>query len=60
MHRALTVLLAAVFCAASLAGCGERPQRLVTDGEKAYNGDNQVSPLRERTLKQGEAGRMGD
>jgi RNA polymerase sigma-70 factor, ECF subfamily len=43
---------------ALIAGCGEKPSRPVPDGEHAYNRENGDNPLRERTLKQGESGRM--
>jgi RNA polymerase sigma-70 factor, ECF subfamily len=56
-HTVTAMLLAAV-AAASLAGCSEKPPRSVPEGEQAYNGENGDSPLRERTLKQGESGRM--
>jgi hypothetical protein len=58
MLRTLAVFLVSVLCAASLAACSEKPARLVPDGEQAYNGDHGENPLRERTLKQGESGRM--
>lgn len=57
VRHVLAVLIAAV-AAASLAGCSEKPPRPVPEGERAYNGENGDSPLRERTLKQGESGRM--
>jgi predicted small lipoprotein YifL len=58
MRHTLTAMLVAALAAASLAGCSEKPQRLVPEGEQAYNGENGESALRERTLKQGESGRM--
>jgi hypothetical protein len=54
-RKVLAVLMSAL-AAASLAACSEKPFRSVPDGERAYNSDSQ---LRERTLHQGESGRMG-
>jgi RNA polymerase sigma-70 factor (ECF subfamily) len=56
--RKVLVILVAAFAAASLAACSERPPRPVPEGEQAYNGESADGPLRERTLKQGESGRM--
>lgn len=53
VRKVLAVLVAAA--AASLVACSEKPARMDPEGEKAYNSDGQ---LRERTLKQGESGRM--
>ncbi len=58
MKFPMAALLVAALSAASLAACSERPQRQVP-GEHSYNIENGVSPLQERTLKQGESGRMG-
>jgi RNA polymerase sigma-70 factor (ECF subfamily) len=57
VRNVLFVLIAA-FAAGSLAACSEKPPRPVPEGEQAYNGANGQDPLRERTLKQGESGRM--
>jgi predicted small lipoprotein YifL len=60
MNRILAALAAMIFLAATIAGCGERPQRPTPKSEKAsYNGQDQNSPLRERTNSQGESGRIG-
>ena len=48
----------AVLAAAVLASCSEKPPRPVPEGEQAYNSESGGSTLRERTLKQGESGRM--
>ncbi len=56
--RKVLVILVSVFAAASLVACSEKPPRPVPDGEQVYNSENGDSPLRERTLKQGESGRM--
>ena len=56
--RKVLVILVAAFAAANLAACSEKPPRPVPEGEQVYNGENGDSPLRERTLKQGESGRM--
>jgi RNA polymerase sigma-70 factor, ECF subfamily len=56
--RKVLVVLVSVLGAASLAACSEKPPRPVPEGEQAYNGESGDSPLRERTLKQGESGRM--
>lgn len=54
MYRAPTFLLVAALAAASLAACSEKPPRLDPEGEHAYNAEPGPSPMRERTLKQGE------
>ena len=56
--RKVLVILVAAFAAASLAACSEKPPRPAPEGEQAYNGESGDNPLRERTLKQGESGRM--
>jgi RNA polymerase sigma-70 factor (ECF subfamily) len=56
-HALMAVLVAAV-APASLAGCSEKPPRTIPEGEQAHNGESGDGPLRERTLKQGESGRM--
>jgi RNA polymerase sigma-70 factor (ECF subfamily) len=56
--RKVLITLVTVFAAASLSACSEKPPRPVPGGEQAYNGENGDNPLRERTLKQGESGRM--
>ena len=56
LHRAGTVLLAAAMFVA-VAACAEKPQRVVSEEEGAYNlrGGN---PLVERTRNQGESERI--
>ena len=49
--------LAAV-AVASIAGCSEKPPRPAPEHERAYNGQDGDSQLRERTLKQAESGRI--
>lgn len=56
--RKVLFVLVASFAAASLPACSEKPPRPVPEGERAYNSEKGDSPLRERTLKQGESGRM--
>lgn len=56
--RRVMTLLVAVLAAASLAGCGEKSPRPVPQDEQAYDSEKGDNPLRERTLKQGESGRM--
>jgi hypothetical protein len=51
MHRARILL---VLLAAMLTACGERPPRLDPEDEHAYNAEPGPSPMRSRTLKQGE------
>lgn len=58
MRRAPVVLLATLVCAALLAACSERPPRTHVEAVPAYNVENGPSPLYERTVKQGESGRM--
>jgi RNA polymerase sigma-70 factor (ECF subfamily) len=57
VRKVLAMLVAAV-AAASLAACSEKPPRPAPEGEQAYNSENGDSRLRERTLKQGDSGRM--
>jgi hypothetical protein len=57
VRKTLAVLVAGVV-AASLVACSEKPPRAVPEGEQAYNGEKGDARLRERTLKQGESGRM--
>ena len=61
--RTVLALLAAALTATNLAACSEKPARLVPEGEHTYNGESGDNAsgdnaLRERTLKQGESGRM--
>lgn len=56
--RTVLAILVTAFVAANLAACSEKPPRPLPEGEQAYNGENGDSPLRERTLKQSESGRM--
>jgi len=58
LDRAVLVTLFVVAVAVGLAGCGEKQPRLSPERALLYNGTSGESPLRERTLKQGEA--MGD
>jgi hypothetical protein len=43
----------------SLAACGERPQRVMTEPESAEAPEANKADMRERTLRQGESARMG-
>lgn len=54
-HAGAALLLAALL--GGLAACSENPQRMVSEGKGSYNLDGS-SPLQERTLKQGESGRI--
>jgi RNA polymerase sigma-70 factor, ECF subfamily len=57
--RTVLALLAAAVTATSLTACSEKPPRPVPEVEHGYNdGKTAESPLRERTMKQGESGRM--
>ena len=56
LRHAGTVLLAATLFA-GLAACGEKPQRVVSEGERSYNLET-GSPLAERTRNQGESERI--
>lgn len=56
--RKVLAMLVAGIAAASLAACSEKPPRPVHEGEQAYNSKSDDGQLRERTLKQGESGRM--
>lgn len=56
--RKVLLIVVTAFAAASLSACSERSPRPVPEGEHAYNSEHGDSPLRERTLKQGESGRM--
>jgi RNA polymerase sigma-70 factor (ECF subfamily) len=57
--RTVLTLLAAAVTATSLAACSEKPPRPVPDAEHGYNTDKAAeSSLRERTMKQGESGRL--
>jgi hypothetical protein len=51
LDRALLVLLSI----AAAAACSEKPPRLNPERALLYNGTDGESPLRERTLKQGES-----
>jgi RNA polymerase sigma-70 factor (ECF subfamily) len=56
--RIVRRVMAAVILAVGVSACGEKPSRPAPEGEQAYNSQNGDAPLRERTLKQGESGRM--
>jgi hypothetical protein len=49
--------LVAAFSAAGLAACGEKPQRVMHEGDAASS-ESRQGQLRDRTLKQGESERM--
>jgi hypothetical protein len=55
MQRAPIFFLSLVL-AAALTACSEPPSRPDPEGEHAYNADPGPSPMRSRTLKQGEPG----
>jgi RNA polymerase sigma-70 factor (ECF subfamily) len=52
--RTVLAVLTAAVAAATIAACSEKPPRPAPDEERVYNDGN----LRERTLNQGESGRM--
>ncbi len=55
------MLIAILLAAALIAGCSEKTPRVHRDAKHDYNGlsaQGAESPTRERTLKQGAAGRM--
>ena len=55
----ITAVLA-IALALALAGCSEKPQRPAPESREAYNAPSGERPLHERTLMQGESGRMRD
>ena len=57
MKQAFTAVLL-TFVMANITGCSEQPQRVVSERGQAYNVENGVSPLHERTLTQGESRRL--
>ena len=58
MKNSVVAMLLVTLFAASLSACSEKPQRVVSEREQ-YNVEDGISPLRERTLNQGESHRMG-
>jgi hypothetical protein len=58
MRRKALILLSTVAILAGLAACAEKPQRMVSEGERFSNLDP-GNPLAERTLNQGESRRIG-
>jgi hypothetical protein len=54
----LATALGSVFLAAGLAACGEKPQRVLHEGDAARTSEHWDGQLRDRTLKQGESERM--
>jgi predicted small lipoprotein YifL len=58
--RAWMAPVAAALLMALLAGCGEKQPRAIPKGERGYNGEAGIAPLRERTLNQGAGERMQD
>ena len=57
MKYRIAALLVAAFAAAGLAACSEKPQRL-SEEEPTLITQSWQGEVRERTLKQGESGRM--
>jgi hypothetical protein len=57
MKPTITVAAALVLMLA-LAACSEKPQRVMTETQSADEAAVVHDDLRERTLRQGEAGRM--
>ena len=51
-------ILITILAAAALAACSEQPPRADPEGVQAYNVENGVSPLAERTRNQGESERI--
>jgi RNA polymerase sigma-70 factor (ECF subfamily) len=57
--RTVLTLLAAALAATTIAACSEKPPRPVSDVEQRYSDEKSADrALRERTMKQGESGRM--
>jgi RNA polymerase sigma-70 factor, ECF subfamily len=57
--RAVLALVAAALAATTIAACSEKPPRPVPDVEQSHSADKAADgALRERTMKQGESGRM--
>jgi RNA polymerase sigma-70 factor (ECF subfamily) len=57
--RTVLTLLAAALAATTIAACSEKPPRPVPDVEQRYGDEKSADrALRERTMKQGESGRM--
>jgi hypothetical protein len=54
LDRALLVMLFVAAVAVGVAGCSEKPPRPNPERAQLYNGTDGDSPLKERTLKQGE------
>jgi hypothetical protein len=54
----LAAALVAVFSATGLAACGEKPQRVLHEGDAVPSSESWDGQLRDRTLKQGESDRM--
>jgi hypothetical protein len=52
-------LLLAILAVAAFAACSEKPPRADPEAVQAYNVENGVSPLAERTRNQGESERIG-
>lgn len=50
----MRTMVIAILAAASLAGCSEKTPRADPERVPAYNVENGVSPLAERTRNQGE------
>ena len=57
MKYRMAALLVAALAATGLAACGEKPQRL-SDEEPTLITESWQGQVRERTMKQGESGRM--
>ena len=57
LRRTAAAFLAAAMLA-GLAACGERPQRVFSEGQGSYN-QEPGNPLAERTRNQGESERIG-
>ena len=56
----LAIVIAVVVTVTALAACGERPMRADPERARAYSNESPQSPIRERTLEQGESERMGN
>ena len=56
--RIVRRVLAVVVLAVGFTACSEKPSRPSPEGEQAYDSQSGDNPLRERTLNQGESGRM--
>jgi hypothetical protein len=58
MNRVIPSILPVRLVAATLAACGEKPQRLMSEDSRARSSESWDGQLRDRTRHQGEADRI--